>query len=262
MERFYKLAHLTGWDFYSFDGKTGTINYRENIGKTIRRLRTGKMRLCSDTVIHASRNPNQCFIGAEIPCSAYLVEGKPYIEDDDKCGFKQLKIVKELNPEKLFKWRYTEACNPVHPFKISPPKKITKEHLKLLKSWELVMESVWTSVEASVGDSVWDSVGDSVKDSVGDSIWNSVWRSVEASVGDSVGDSAWASVLDSIWAYAGYIFIPVVKKWKYVEHKQGEYPFQPSVDLWKRGLIPSHDGKKWRLHAYEDARIVWGKKEE
>ena len=42
----------------------------------------------------------------------------------------------------------------VHPFKITPPKKITKKHLDLLKTWD----SAWASVRDSVGDSVWDSV--------------------------------------------------------------------------------------------------------
>ena len=216
-ETFYKLARPDGWDFYTGN----TINYRENIGKIVRRPNKGKMRLCSGTVIHASREPNQCFIGAEIPCSAYLVEGKPYVEDDDKCGFKQLKVIKELKPEKLFKWKYKEACNPVHPFKIAPPKKITKEHIALMIKWA------------------------SVRDSVGDSVRDSVWTSV----GDSVGDS--------VRAYIGSLFIPVIKEWKYIEHEKGEYPFQPVVDLWKMGLVPSFDGRVWRLHGGKDARVLW-----
>ena len=47
------------------------------------------------------------------------------------------------------------------------------------------------------------------------------------------------------------------KKWKYIEHKEGEYPFQPTVDLWKRGLVPSFGGKIWRLHSGGKADIVW-----
>ena len=47
-----------------------------------------------------------------------------------------------------FNWQ--EAKNPINPFKIEPPK-ITDEHIKLLREWG----SVWDSV----GDSVWDSVG-------------------------------------------------------------------------------------------------------
>ena len=129
-----------------------------------------------------------------------------------------------------------------------------------------VRDSVWDSVGASVGDSVRDSVGDSVWDSVGDSVWDSVgasvWDSVGASVWDSLRDSVWdsvgASVRDSVWAYTGTFCNLPRMAWKYTESvKTKEYPFQPLVDLWELGLIPSFDGKKWRLHGGKDAEIVW-----
>jgi hypothetical protein len=118
----------------------------------------------------------------------------------------------------------------VHPFKITPPKKITKKHLDLLKEWA----SVWTSVGASV----WGSVRDSVRDSV----WGSVW----------------ASVRDSVEAYAGSFFILPRDAWKHTENiKTDEYPFLPLVKLWEMGLVPSFDGKKWRLHGGTDAKLMW-----
>lgn len=245
--KFYKLARPDGWDF--FTGRT--INYRDAIGKIVKCPKFNKNGwLCSEAFIHASREPNQCFVGAnKIPCSAYLVSGKPYAEDSNKCGFKQLKILEELQPDKLFKWRYSEACNPVHPFKIKPPKKITKTHLALLKEGASVKASVWASVKASV------------KDSVGDSVWHSVWYSVWDSVWDLVGYSIWYSIWysarASVGAYIGYIFAPVVTKWKYIEHKKGEYPFQSAVDLWKLGLVLGYDGKLWQLHGGKDAETLW-----
>ena len=123
----------------------------------------------------------------------------------------------------------------VHPFQNKkPPKRITKKHLALLQQWDSVRASVW----ASVRDSVWDSV----RASVGDSVW------------DSVGDSVW----DSVGAYTGTFCNLPRMAWKYTESvKTKEYPFQPLVDLWELGLIPSFDGKKWRLHGGKDAEIVW-----
>jgi len=232
-ETFYKLARPDGWDFYT--GKT--INYRQNIGKIVKRPSTGNVELCSDTAIHASREPNQCFVGAKIPCSAYLVTGKPYVEGGEKCGFKQLRIIKELEPKKLFKWNYQEACNPIHPFKIIPPKKITEKHIALVRKWDSVRDSVWDSVRHSV----WHSVGDSV------------WGSVGASVRHSVGNSVW----DSVRGYIGCLFTSVVKNWRYIDHRGGEYPFQSVVDLWQVGLVPSYDGKQWRLHGGEKASVLW-----
>jgi len=163
--QYYKLAMPSGWDFYS--GRT--INYRDSIGKTVKVSDgSGEPALCTATVLHASKNPNDCFIGAKIPCSAYIVEGKPVVHDKTKAGFKELRVVREIKDlGVLFKWRYSEAINPVHPFKIAPPKKITDEHVRLLREWA----SVRDSVEASVVASVWDSVEASVMASVGASVW-------------------------------------------------------------------------------------------
>jgi hypothetical protein len=134
----------------------------------------------------------------------------------------------------------------INPFNLAPPKKITEEQVDLVKKW--------ASVGDSVRDSVWASVGDSVGASVGDSVWDSVWASVGDSVGASVGALVWASVR----AYSGSLFILPRKDWKYTSKiKATGYPFQPSVDLWKMGLVPSFDGKLWRLHGGKDAKVLW-----
>ena len=152
---FYKLAKPDGWDFYTGN----TINYRNNIGKTVACPNYNrKGELCSQAFIHASREPNQCFIGAKIPCSAYLVSGKPIKEDSNKCGFKRLKVVEELKPEELFKWRYLEVINPINPIKIHAPE-ITDKHIYFLNKWYSVGYSVRDSVGDSVGDSVWAYIG-------------------------------------------------------------------------------------------------------
>jgi len=127
----------------------------------------------------------------------------------------------------------------VHPFRdIKPPKKITKKHLDLLKTW------------ASVRDNVRDSVGDNVRDSVG--------VSVRDNVGDSVKNSVWVSVEDSVWAYAGSFFNLPRSVWKYTEKiKVKGYPFQSAVDLWMMGLVSSFDGRTWRLYGGKNGRVLW-----
>jgi hypothetical protein len=223
--KFYKLARPDGWDF-----KTGkTINYRENIGKIVycpNQKDTPK--LCSNTVIHASRKPNQAFIGAAIPCSVYRVEGRPVVEEgsaqklEGKCGFKQLLVLEEIqqeNLDELFGWKYSEACNPVNPLKLVAPE-IGNAQIQLLQYW------------ASVGASVGDSIGASIRDSVGASVWASVW------------------------AYIGLCF-PKIKTWRYAPKNIKGYPYQPCVDLWRQGIIPSYDGTTWRLHTNTDARIAF-----
>ena len=243
---YYKIARSDGWDFYT--GKT--INYREAVGSIVKHPHPNpKAGMCSDGVLHASKDANLCFIGGKIPCSLYRIEGEPAIaHDDDKAGFVSFKVLEELNPSTHFKWRYDEACNPVHPFRIIPPR-IDDSIIILLRDW--------VSVRISVRTSVWDSIRDSVRASVGDSVWTNIRDNVRASIGASIGDSIRASVWDSVKAYVGYIFIPVVKKWKYIKHPKGEYPFQSAVDLWKMGLVPSYDSTLWRLYGHKDARILW-----
>ena len=175
-----------------------------------------------------------------------------------------------------------EAINPINPLKLTP-REVTESDKELLKKWvsvkASVWDSVWVSVRASVWDSVWDSVRASVWDSVGDSVWVSVWASVGVSVWDSVGASAWASVGASVrdsvwdsvgdsvwdsvgasvgasvWAYIGSLF-PNITGWKCAPKTDG-YPYQPCVDLWKRGFVASFVGKVWRLHSGPKATIVY-----
>ena len=259
MKTYYKGAKLDGWDFYT--GKT--INYRENIGKTVRVPEYMKpARLCTSSVIHASRKPNNIFIGSKIPCSVYKVRGNAVVSDQQKSGFKELKILEEIPQEKLdqlFGWNYLESCNPINPLLISAPV-IRNKQLDLLRNWDSVRDYVGDSVRNSVWDYVGDSVRNSVRDYVwvsvwdyvGDSVWVSVMDSVRNFIMDSVGDSVW----DFVWAYIGSLFLNI-KKWKHIKHKRGTYPFQSGVDLWKMGLVPSFDGILWRLHGGEKAKILW-----
>ena len=201
-KKYYKLARPDGYDFYT--GKT--INYRENIGKSVSPPKVvTEFSLCTDTVLHASRNPNDCFIGAKIPCSAYEVRGRAVVESPKKCGFSKLKVEKEISDlDKLFGWSYSEVVNPFYPFSIPGVKKPSLEHFDLLRKW--------------------DSVRDSVRDSVG--------------------------------AYMSSFF-PNIKKWKYMDHKLGENPYQPLIDLWNMGIVPVFDGKRWGLHSGPKATVIW-----
>ena len=167
-----------------------------------------------------------------------------------KRRYEEITILRELTDDEIKEgllaceekegYKVCEACYPIHPFSVEPiPLEDAK---KLLQEWK----KVWASVRASVGASVWASV----RASVGASVWDSVG----ASVWDSVRDSVRASVGDSVWAYVSSLF-PNIKKWKYIDHKEGVHPFKSCIDLWKGGYVPSFDGKVWRLHT--KAGIVW-----
>jgi hypothetical protein len=112
----------------------------------------------------------------------------------------------------------------IDPINIKHSNKVNDNEIALLKKWDSVRGSVWVSV----GDSVWISVGGSVR--------GSVW--------DCVG---------------GYISsFYVISNWKYVKHEENKNPFQSCIDLWNLGLIPSFDGKVWRLHRMcNNAEIIY-----
>ena len=110
----------------------------------------------------------------------------------------------------------------IHPFKDFNAKRVSKKDIELLKQWV----SVWNSVRNSV--------------------WVSVWVSVWNSVGDSVGDSVRNSVGDSVGGYISSFFD--------IKYK---YDYSPCIKLWERGLVPSFDGKVWRLYGGKKAKILW-----
>jgi hypothetical protein len=212
------------------------------------------------------------------------VRGQSRVFDCMKQRYEDMMLTDELTTDQIMQmaldaeqrvgYRLSEVLFPVNPL-LLPKSTPTDADIALLKQWDSVgasvWASVWASVRASVGASVRDSVRDSVWNSVWDSVWDSVWASVRASVWDSVWDSVrdsvWASVWDSVWAsvwdsvraYIGSLF-PAITKWEYVNHNPGVYPFQPVVDLWRRGLVPSYDGQTWRLHSGPKAEIVWEEK--
>jgi len=122
----------------------------------------------------------------------------------------------------------------VDPFGL-PLREVTPEMIKLLENWNSVRNSVW--------DSVWNSV------------WNSVRNSMRNSVWDSVRNSVWNSVWDSVWAYA-VSFFSGVTNWEYTENL-GPNPWEPCQKLWGMGIVPSFDGKIWRLHSGPKADIIY-----
>jgi len=138
----------------------------------------------------------------------------------------------------------------VTPLDLPKVEQVTDEQIGWLKDWASVRASAWASVGdsvwASVRASVWDLVWASVRASVWASVWDLVWASVRASVGDSVGASVWASVRASAWAYVSAFFA--------IDY---EHDFSSAVKLWEAGLVPSFDGRTWRLHSGENADVVY-----
>jgi hypothetical protein len=193
------------------------------------------------------------------------VGGKRVEIDQFKRRYERIKLVRQVPLEEVralaeaeeekIGYKLAEALFPVNPLKIEAGP-VTEEEINLLKKWGSVWVSIWGSVWVSVRDSVWDSVRGSIWGSIRGSVWDSVCDSIRGSVWDNLRGSVEDSVWGSVWAYISSLYTSI-KKWEYIDHPEGENPFQPCIDLWHRGFVPSFDGKIWRLHAGEKAEIVW-----
>jgi hypothetical protein len=75
---------------------------------------------------------------------------------------------------------------------------------------------------------------------------------------DNVNDSeiALLEMWASVWAYISDFF--TIANWKYIDHEPCKNPFQPCIDLWNLGLVPSFDGTTWRLHKMcDNAKVIY-----
>jgi hypothetical protein len=195
------------------------------------------------------------------------IGGRKVEFDQFKRRYETIKLIREVPHEEVkglakkeenkVGYKLSEALFPINPLKIGR-EEVTKEDIKLLEEWVLVRNSVnnsvWYSINNLASDSAWKSLRGLLINSVGDLVWYSVWYLIKNSVGDSVGDSVWNSARDSItdviYAYISSLF-PNIK------YEKGKNPFQPGIDLWRRGLVPSFDSEIWRLHGGKKAEIVY-----
>jgi len=180
---------------------------------------------------------------------------------------------KSIVPELIIK----KIINPLFDYQ---KEDVTSHEKILLNKWAYILDSVRFSVKDSVwayiGEAVWDfvrvfvkgfvgdSIGDFVRASIMASVWASVWDFVRPSVWDAVWNvnrpSLWAFVVDSVvdfvGAYASSFF--KISEWDLENKTQKENPFLPAVELWEAGLVPSFDGRTWRLHGHK-GKILYEK---
>lgn len=252
-------------------------NLQYEVGKEVSLPVVKEPQLCSNTVLHASEKPLDALRYANVlNCALLEVSGDEVIHEDDKSGFFSLTVIREVpdfEKDSLYGFSYNEALHPVNPCEIIS--KPTTEDKKNLKLWKSAVESLDKFLSASISNIVWSSVSDyvgaSVRDLVKDSVWNLTVDSVfefirnsfrdptanflDGSIKFSIINSIDESISNSAWAYIGYLF-PKINKWAHIDHKEGEYPFQPGVELWKRGFIPVKINGKWKLYNLRQDTIL------
>ena len=251
----------------------------------------GKKMICSDFDTNELKDCSRGYYATDIDgliytfrnlpdCEVWKVEvgGKKVEFNQFKRRYEEITLIEEIPHEEVkrlaLEWepkvgyKLAEALFPVNPLLISMNGDVTASEIELVRQWDVILGLVWALIGVPVGDSIGDLVGTSVRETFGDlaweavgdsvwaSVWDSVWTSVRFWVVGSVGFSVGSSIWNLGWAYISSLF-PGIKKWKYLEHLPGENPFQSAIDLWLAGLVPSYDGKVWRLHAGENADVVW-----
>ena len=194
------------------------------------------------------------------------VKGKAVECDQYKRRYEKIKIVRKCTKtetiaeaqkiEGKLGYKLSEVIYPVHPLKgvARKPQKKDVDNLILWTSTErsFVEDSVADYMEPPVVDTIRDSVVDTMWGSMTDTICGSLGISVVYPIWDPVVYPIWSSVVDSIWdSVWGY-----VSGWFFNYEKEAN-PFQPCIDLWYRGFVPSFDGTTWRLHSGKDADVVY-----
>ena len=239
------------------DLKSWYGNVQYEVGREVSVPAVRKPKLCTDTVLHASEKPLDALkYAGKLDCTLLEVSGDEVVQGYDKSGFFSLSVVREIpdsEKDALYGFSYNEAIHPVNPCKIKC--KLTKKDRENLKQWAFVSDPIGASIKALAWNSVRTSISASATASVGLSVWGSIRGSIRGSIENSIEDS----IENSIWIYIGSLF-PAIDKWAYIDHKKGDYPFQPGVDLWKRGFIPAHVNGRWILYhpvVGKPAKLVW-----
>jgi len=203
------------------------------------------------------------------------MSGREIKFDQFKHRWEKQRIIREITEEELKKllknecenvgYNILEACFPVNPL-TGEAKEVTDKEIELLKEWISIFNSIRDSIHDSIHDSIYDSIRDpDIFDSIFNSIFNSIHDSIHDSIlfsiyirdsiHDSIFNSIRDSIRDSIYTYISSLFLNI-RTWKYIDHDEGINPFQPGIDLWKSGFVPSFDGANWRLHS-GNGKIVY-----
>src|SRR5215831_11390868 len=139
---YFKATRLDGTDFY-----TGEVLYE--VGKRVRPLPfEGERELCGQGVLHASDAPGETLIGGWWPCRLFEVAGKPIAQGGHKFGFKQLRVVRELDAHLALGPNGREVAA-----LIERARSLTWDEARRLRAaWAAARDAAWAAAEDAAGD--------------------------------------------------------------------------------------------------------------
>ena len=192
MTTYYKATRTDGTDFYS-----GTILYE--VGKTVRPKKHPNPSICGPGVLHAADVPAMTLIGGRWPCRLFEVTGKPFVGFDDehphKAGFKQLKVVREidahlaLGPNGVEVARLIESCNAI----------MREQAEQLAAAWDAAWAAAWDAARAAAWDAAWYAAWDAARDAARAAAWALVVRDLITTEQFDLLTGPWVSVMGRTW---------------------------------------------------------------
>lgn len=143
---------------------------------------------------------------------------------------------------------------------------ITPEIIDLLKEWKNIYRTVLCDETGKYNSDI---ITKTIKDSVGSEVYylcrTSVYRTSRYMVSNQVWDTLQRITKLTDNTHAGDYFDDLteasadaflssffnLEKWGDIKSEPYKNPFLPCVRLWELGLVPSFDGRRWRLNSYK-----------
>jgi hypothetical protein len=145
--------------------------------------------VCTEYVLHASPTPPQACRYARWPWRILKVTGKPVVESHDKSGFRQLKVIGEIDVAESFGPHGSSVLAVLRRAEL-----LTADEARELAAAR-DLAAAWVAAVAAAGDAAGGAAGDAA--------WVAALAAAGAAAGDAAGDAAWvaagAAALAAAW---------------------------------------------------------------
>jgi len=164
MTTYFKATRLDGTAF-----QTSKVLY--TVGGRVRPLPfDGERKLCGQGVLHAADVPAEALVGGWWPCRLFEVAGKPIAQGGHKFGFKQLRVVRELDAHLALGPNGREVAA-----LIERARSLTwDEARRLHAAWDTPRDAAWAAT--------WDAAEDAAR--------AAAWAAAEDAAGDAARAAA------------------------------------------------------------------------
>ena len=213
----YKVTRLDGSSFHD-----PTVTYE--VGKRVRpKPYSGDRKLCGEGTLHASRSAPEAMRYGKWPCRLFEVEGTPFVKDTDKAGFRQLRVVCELDAWLVFgpNGRHVEAV--LERIAVCTPDEIDR----LAAAWDTARGAAWYAARRAARDAAREAAWDTARGAA----WYAAWRAAQDAAWGAAQDAAWGATREAA-RYA--VVVDLIGQYGYTQthHDLLTGPWQKVVGTW------------------------------